>query len=69
MEKIDDGTLVPRNTKDFKNFKGLKEHKFTQVRMLYEPGKNGGPEKIVAIFDRGEMELMEKALRPYYKGK
>ena len=37
--------------------------------MLYEPGKNGQPKKIVAIFDRKEMKGVQKALRPYYKTK
>ena len=69
LEKMDDETLLPRNTKDFKNFKGLKEDKFSKVRILYEPGKKGQLEKIVAIFDRRDLETVEKALRPHYKGK
>lgn len=69
LKKIDNGTILPRSTKDFKNFKGLREFKFSKTRMLYEPGKNGEPPIIVAIFDRGEMDAIEKALRPYYKGK
>ena len=54
---------------DFKNFKGLKEHKFSKVQMLLEPGKKGQPEKIVAIFNRSDLDFMETALRPYYKEK
>ena len=66
LQKIDDGTLLPRNTK---NFKGLKEHKFSKIRILFEPGKNGQPKKIVAIFNRRDMDLIEKALRDSYKTK
>ena len=37
--------------------------------MLFEAGKNGKPEKIVAIFDRKDMGLIKKGLRDSYKTK
>ena len=40
LDKIDRGKLLPRNEKDFKGFKTLKELKFTKTRMLIRPGKN-----------------------------
>lgn len=43
------GELLPRNQKNFKDFKTLKEIKLTNTRMIVKPGKNGVPDEIVTI--------------------
>jgi len=60
---MNSGELLPRNEKDFKGFKTLKELKFTKTRMLVRPGKNGKPDEIVAIFLRRDLDAMSKKLK------
>ena len=63
LDKIDRGELLPRNEKDFKGFKTLKELKFTKTRMLVRPGKNGKPDEIIAIFLRRDLDDVAKKLK------
>jgi len=58
------GELLPRNKK---NFKGLKELKFKDTRMIVRPGKNGALDEILAIFFRSDMKTIEKGLKNNYK--
>ena len=63
LNKMNSGELLPRNEKDFKGFKTLKELKFTKTRMLIRPGENGAPDEIVAIFLRRDLDDMAKKLK------
>jgi hypothetical protein len=63
---MNSGELLPRNEKDFKGFKTLKELKFTRTRMLVRQGKNGKPDEIVAIFLRRDLDGMAKKLKNKY---
>lgn len=67
LNKMSNGELLPRNQKDFKGFKTLKEIKLTETRMLVQPGKNGGPDQIVAIFMRRDIHHMASTFRNIYK--
>ena len=60
---MNSGELLPRNEKDFKGFKTLKELKFTKTRMLVRPGEKGAPDEIVAIFLRRDLDDMDKKLK------
>ena len=61
------GELLPRNQKNFKGFKTLKEIKLTDTRMLVQPGKNGGPDEIVAIFMQRDLENIASIFKGKYK--
>ena len=65
LHRMNNGELLPRNQKNFKGFKTLKEIKVTDTRMLVQPGKNGGPDEIVAIFMRRGLNNIV----PIFKGK
>jgi hypothetical protein len=67
LARMDSGELLPRNKKDFKGFKSLKELKFKDTRMIVLPGTNGAPDEIVAIFLRSDMKTIEKGLKNKYK--
>ena len=67
LGKIDKGELLPRNQKDFKGFKSLKEFKFSKTRMLMQPGKDNEPDKIVVICMRRDLEDLVRKLRNKYK--
>jgi hypothetical protein len=67
LDKMNSGTLVPRNQKDFKGFKTLKEIKSTDTRMFVQPGKNGDPDQIVAIFMRRDLENITSIFKGKYK--
>jgi len=56
LDRLDRAKLVPRNQKDFKGFKTLKEIKLTNTRMLIQVGKNGAPDEIVAILMRRDLD-------------
>lgn len=53
--------------KNIKGFKTLKELKFTKTRMLVQPGINGGPDQIVAIFMRSDMDNIASIFKSKYK--
>ena len=57
---MDKGELLPRNEKNFKGFKTLKEVKLTDTRMLIRSGKNGQPDEIVGIFMRRDLKDVVK---------
>jgi hypothetical protein len=67
LDKMNSGKLLPRNKKNFKGFKTLKELKFTKTRMLVQPGINGGPDQIVAIFMRRDMDNIASNFKGKYK--
>jgi hypothetical protein len=67
LDKMNSGKLLPRNQKNFKGFKTLKELKFTKTRMLVQPGINGGPDQIVAIFMRRDMDNIASNFKGKYK--
>ena len=67
LSRIDKGELLPRNQKDFKGFKSLKELKFSNTRMLMQPGKDGEPDKIVVICMRRDLDDLVPKLRKKYK--
>jgi hypothetical protein len=67
LDKMDSGKLLPRSQKNFKGFKTLKELKFTKTRMLVQPGINGGPDQIVAIFMRRDMDNIALNFKGKYK--
>ena len=67
LDKMNSGELLPRNQKNFKGFKTLKELKFTKTRMLVQPGINGGPDQIVAIFMRSDMDNIASIFKSKYK--
>ena len=45
----------------------MKELKFTKTRMLVQPGINGGPDQIVAIFMRRDMDNIASNFKGKYK--
>lgn len=67
LSKIEKGELLPRNQKDFKGFKSLKELKFSNTRMLMQPGKDGEPDKIVVICMRRDLDDLVPKLRKKYE--
>ena len=67
LSKIEKGELLPRNEKDFKGFKSLKELKFSNTRMLMQPGKDGEPDKIVVICMRRDLDDLVPKLRKKYE--
>jgi len=67
LDRMNRGELLPRNQKNFKGFKTLKEIKLKDTRMLVEPGKNGGPDKIVAIFMRSDLDNIASIFKSKYK--
>ena len=60
---MDRDELVPRNQKDFKGFKDIKEIKLNDTRMLVRPGKNGKPDEIVAIVMRRDLKDLAAKLK------
>lgn len=64
FKRIDNGELLPRNQKDLKGFKTLKEIKLNDTRMLVQ---QGDPDKIVAIFMRSELKDVSLKLKDIYK--
>ena len=67
LDKMNNGELLPRNQKNFKGFKTLKELKFTKTRMLIQPWINDGPDQIVAIFMRRDLNNVALNLKGKYK--
>ena len=67
LDRMNKGELLPRNQKNFKGFKKLKEIKLTDTRMLVQPGKNGGPDQIVAIFMRRDLDNIASIFKGKYK--
>ena len=67
LDKMNNGELLPRNQKNFKGFKTLKELKFTKTRMLVQPGINDGPDQIVAIFMRRDLDNIASNFKSKYK--
>lgn len=67
LDKMNNGELLPRNQKTFKGFKTLKELKFTKTRMLVQPGINDGPDQIVAIFMRRDLDNIASNFKGKYK--
>ena len=67
LNRINNGELLPRNQKNFKGFKTLKEVKFTKTRMLVQPGINGGPDQIVAICMQRDLNNVALNLKGKYK--
>lgn len=61
------GELLPRNQKDLKGFKTLKEIKLNKSRILVQQGKNGAPDTIVAIFMRCDIDDVILAFKNKYK--
>lgn len=67
LDRMNKGELLPRNQKNFKGFKTLKEIKLTDTRMLVQPGQNGGPDQIVAIFMRRDLDNIASIFKSKYK--
>lgn len=67
LDRMNKGELLPRNQKNFKGFKTLKELKFTKTRMLIRPGINGSPDQVVAIFMRPDMDHIASIFKDKYK--
>jgi hypothetical protein len=67
LDKIDKGKLLPRNEKELKGFKTLKEIKLKNTRMLVQRRKDGAPDQIVAIFMRRDMDSITRIFRSKYK--
>ena len=67
LDRMNKGELLPRNQKNFKGFKTLKEIKLTDTRMLVQPGQNGGPDQIVAIFMRRDLDNIASIFKDKYK--
>lgn len=67
LDRMNKGELLPRNQKNFKGFKTLKEIKLTDTRMLVQPGQNGGPDQIVAIFMRRDLDKIVSIFKGKYK--
>jgi hypothetical protein len=67
LDKMSKGELLPRNQKNFKGFKTLKEIKLTDTRMLVQSGKNGGTDQIVAIFMRSDLDNIASIFKYKYK--
>lgn len=63
LDRMNKGELLPRNQKNFKGFKT----KLTDTRMLVQPGKNGGPDQIVAIFMRRDLDNIASIFKGKYK--
>ena len=61
------GELFPRNQKNFKDFKTLKELKFSKTRMLVQPRMNGDLGQIVAIFMRRDIDNIVSNFKSKYK--
>ena len=53
--------------KNFKGFKTLKEIKLRDTRMLVQPGQNGGPDQIVAIFMKRDLDNIVSVFKGKYK--
>jgi hypothetical protein len=66
LKRIDKGELLPRNQKTFKACKTLNEIKFGKTRMLTQTGQNGGPDQIVAIFMRNDLEKIASIFKGIY---
>ena len=66
LARMDSGELLPRNEKNFKKFKTLKEIKLTNTRMLVRPGKDGAPDEILVIFMKKEIKNVENNLKKKY---
>lgn len=66
LDTMNKGELLPRNQKNFKGFKTLKEIKLTDTRMLIQPGQNGGPDQIVAIFMRRDLDNIASIFKNKY---
>ena len=64
---MDRGELLPRNQKDFKGMKGIKEVKLNDTRMLVRIGKNGKPDEIVAIVMRRDLKDLSAKLKNKFK--
>ena len=67
LDRMNKGELLPRNQKNFKGFKTLKEIKLTDTRMLAQPGQNGGPDQIIAIFMRRDLDNIASIFKGKYK--
>ena len=67
LDRMNKGELLPRNQKNFKGFKTLNEIKLTDTRMLVQPGQNGGPDQIVAIFMRRDLDNITSIFKDKYK--
>lgn len=67
LQSMDEGTLRPRNLKNFKGFESLTEGKFTKTRMLIQKGEEGKPDMIRAIFLRDDMAKVERSFKSKYK--
>jgi hypothetical protein len=67
LDRINKGELLPRNQKNFKGCKTLKEIKLTDTRMLVQPGKNSDPDQIVAIFMRRDLKNIASIFKDKYK--
>ena len=67
LERMHNGELLPRNQKNFKGFKTLKEMKFSDTRMLVRPGKNGNPDEIIVIFMKRDLNRVKANLKSKYK--
>jgi hypothetical protein len=61
------GELLSRNQKNFKGFKTLKEIKLTDTRILLQPGQNGNPDQILAIFMRRDLDNIASIFKGKYK--
>ena len=61
------GELLPRNQKDFKGFKTLKEIKLNKSRMFVQPGKKGATDTIVTIFMRRNIDDIVLVFKDKYK--
>ena len=66
LDRMDQGNLLPRNVKDFKGYKSLKEIKLKELRMLIQPGKNGQPDKIISIFRKPKLQIIKKCIKGRY---
>lgn len=67
LKRIEEGTLLPRNQKNFKGFKTIKEIKLKETRMVVQSGKNGKPLKICAIFRKAELDNIVKSFKGKYE--
>jgi hypothetical protein len=64
---MDKGKLLSRDQKNFKGFNTLKEIKLKKTRMLLQSGQNGGPDQIVAIFMRTDLDEIASIFKGKYK--
>ena len=67
LDRMNKGELLPRNQKNFQNFKTLKEGKLNKTRMLVKAGKDGNPNEIVAIFMRSDLDDIASSFKGKYK--